>query len=94
MSPRRIAVLGSTGSIGTQALEVIAQAPDRFRATVLAAGGGNLELLAEQAARHRVAHVAISDPARAGELRHLLAQRWPAGQPAPQLLAGPAATAE
>lgn len=45
---RRVALVGSTGSIGTQGLEVIAGAPERFAAVALAAGA-NVELLAEQA---------------------------------------------
>lgn len=92
--PRRIVVLGSTGSIGTQALDVIEQAPDRFQATALAAGGGNLELLAQQAARHRVGHVAISDPAGRAELQHHLSAVWPNDAPEPTVRADPAATAE
>ncbi|MDE5928511.1 MAG: 4Fe-4S binding protein [Duncaniella sp.] len=44
--PHNIAVLGSTGSIGTQTLDIISQFPDRFRAVVLAAGR-NVELLIE-----------------------------------------------
>lgn len=49
---KRIALLGSTGSIGTQALEVMAAHPDRFEAEVLTAGE-NADLLIEQAARFR-----------------------------------------
>ena len=49
----RVLILGSTGSIGTQALEVIAANPDRFEVVGLAAGGGNPELLARQRAVHR-----------------------------------------
>lgn len=45
---RRVALLGSTGSIGTQGLQVIAAAPERFAAVALAAGA-NVQLLAEQA---------------------------------------------
>ena len=45
----RVLILGSTGSIGTQALEVIAENPDRFEVVGLGAGGGNPELLAQQA---------------------------------------------
>ncbi|MDP5096008.1 MAG: 1-deoxy-D-xylulose-5-phosphate reductoisomerase, partial [Candidatus Nanopelagicales bacterium] len=41
-------ILGSTGSIGTQALDVIARNPDRFRVVGLAAGGSRPDLLAEQ----------------------------------------------
>lgn len=55
-------LLGSTGSIGTQALEVIAANPDRFEVVGLAAGGGNAELLARQAAETGVRNVAVADP--------------------------------
>lgn len=51
-APRRVVVLGSTGSIGTQALEVVAAHPDRFEVVGLAAGGANAELFAAQAAAH------------------------------------------
>jgi 1-deoxy-D-xylulose-5-phosphate reductoisomerase len=48
--PRRdVAILGSTGSIGTQAIEVIKQNPDRFRVVALAAGGSDPAALANQA---------------------------------------------
>jgi 1-deoxy-D-xylulose-5-phosphate reductoisomerase len=50
---RRVIILGSTGSIGTQALEVIEANPDRFQVVGLAAGK-NAELLAEQAAKFGV----------------------------------------
>ncbi|MGB6521859.1 MAG: 1-deoxy-D-xylulose-5-phosphate reductoisomerase, partial [Candidatus Cybelea sp.] len=50
---KRVAILGSTGSIGTQALDVIAQHPQRFEVVGLAAGR-NLELLTAQAARFGV----------------------------------------
>lgn len=52
---RRVIILGSTGSIGTQALEVIEANPDRFEVVGLAAGQ-NAELLAEQAAKFAVKH--------------------------------------
>jgi 1-deoxy-D-xylulose-5-phosphate reductoisomerase len=57
----RVLVLGSTGSIGTQALEVIAANPDRFEVVGLAAGGGNADLLAQQAAQTGVRNVAVAD---------------------------------
>jgi 1-deoxy-D-xylulose-5-phosphate reductoisomerase len=60
--PREVVILGSTGSIGTQALDIIRRNPDRFRVTALAAGGGNPELLARQAAEFGVAAVAVADP--------------------------------
>jgi len=57
---RRIILLGSTGSIGTQALEVIAAHPAAFEVVGLAAGGAHPELLAAQAAAHPGAVVAIA----------------------------------
>jgi 1-deoxy-D-xylulose-5-phosphate reductoisomerase len=54
-------VLGSTGSIGTQALEVIAANPDRFELVGLAAGGGNPELLARQRSETGVGNLAVAD---------------------------------
>ncbi|HEU5005959.1 MAG TPA: 1-deoxy-D-xylulose-5-phosphate reductoisomerase [Jatrophihabitantaceae bacterium] len=91
---RTVCVLGSTGSIGTQAIDVAQHAPDRFRVTALAAGGGNPKLLAEQAAGLRVEAVGVSDPAAAAELTARLAELWPADAPPPKLLAGPDAVAE
>ena len=48
-SPRDIVVLGSTGSIGTQALEVVRANPDRFRVVAMTAGGSQPELFEQQA---------------------------------------------
>jgi 1-deoxy-D-xylulose-5-phosphate reductoisomerase len=61
----RVLILGSTGSIGTQALEVIADNPDRFEVVGLAAGGGNPDLLARQRAETSVTNIAVADPAAA-----------------------------
>jgi 1-deoxy-D-xylulose-5-phosphate reductoisomerase len=58
-SPRSVAVLGSTGSIGTQALDVIARNPDLFRVVALSAGS-NLDLVAEQAVTFGVDLVAVA----------------------------------
>ncbi|WP_328354049.1 1-deoxy-D-xylulose-5-phosphate reductoisomerase [Mycobacterium sp. NBC_00419] len=58
----RVLILGSTGSIGTQALEVIAENPDRFEVVGLAAGGGNPDLLARQRAETAVTNIAVADP--------------------------------
>ncbi|MGI8874500.1 MAG: 1-deoxy-D-xylulose-5-phosphate reductoisomerase [Egibacteraceae bacterium] len=66
-----ITVLGSTGSIGTQTLEVVAAHPDRFRVTGLAAGG-NAELLIAQAQAHDVRRVAVADPEAARTVRDAL----------------------
>ena len=54
-------VLGSTGSIGTQALEVIAANPDRFEVVGLAAGGANVDTLLRQRAETGVTNIAIAD---------------------------------
>lgn len=48
--PQRFSLLGSTGSIGTQTLDIVAEHPDRFEIVALAAGS-NVELLAEQVCR-------------------------------------------
>jgi 1-deoxy-D-xylulose-5-phosphate reductoisomerase len=64
----RVLVLGSTGSIGTQALEVIAANPDRFQVVGLAAGGGNPELLTQQAAAAGVTNIAVADDAAAAQV--------------------------
>ena len=63
----RVLVLGSTGSIGTQALQVIAANPDRFEVVGLAAGGANLDTLLRQRAETGVTNIAIADD-RAAQL--------------------------
>ncbi|HKP40290.1 MAG TPA: 1-deoxy-D-xylulose-5-phosphate reductoisomerase [Mycobacterium sp.] len=68
MSRVRVLILGSTGSIGTQALEVIAANPDRFEVVGLAAGGGNPELLARQRADTGVTNIAVADDAAASQV--------------------------
>lgn len=62
MTTRKILILGSTGSIGTQALEVIAANPDKFEVVGIAAGGGQPELLIEQARALNLSanHVAVA----------------------------------
>ena len=91
-------ILGSTGSIGTQALDIARRNPDRFRVTALAAGGGAPGLLARQAAEFGVAAVAVADPSAVpaveAALREELSGTYPAGSPAPRfpdVLAGPEA---
>ena len=61
-------ILGSTGSIGTQALDVIAANPDRFEVVGLAAGGGNPGLLAQQRAETGVTNLAVADDAAAAQV--------------------------
>ena len=66
--PVRVLVLGSTGSIGTQALEVIAANPDRFEVVGLAAGGTNLDTLRRQRAETGVTNIAVADERAAATL--------------------------
>ena len=62
MAERRdVIILGSTGSIGRQALDVIGRNPDRFRLVGLSAGGGQPDLLAEQARAFGVSDVAVGE---------------------------------
>ncbi|MBR1445897.1 MAG: 1-deoxy-D-xylulose-5-phosphate reductoisomerase [Alloprevotella sp.] len=68
---KRIAILGSTGSIGTQALDVIRQHPDRFEAHTLTAGS-NATLLIEQAREFQPDTVVIADESRYAEVRDAL----------------------
>jgi len=58
---RRVAVLGSTGSVGMQALDLIERLPERFEVVALAAGS-NADLLARQIQRHRPLLAALADP--------------------------------
>jgi 1-deoxy-D-xylulose-5-phosphate reductoisomerase len=91
---KRVVVLGSTGSIGTQALDVVERAADRFQVVALAAGGSDVGLLAEQAARHRVRAVGVGRAEAADELRKRLGVLWPGDVPEPAVVAGPSATTE
>ncbi|MGQ0482166.1 MAG: 1-deoxy-D-xylulose-5-phosphate reductoisomerase [Pseudonocardia sp.] len=90
MTVRDVLLLGSTGSIGTQALDVIRDNPDRFRVAGLAAGGGDLELLVAQAREFRAPAVAVARAEAADELRSALRA---AGCTA-TVLAGPDAATE
>ncbi len=62
--PRKVVLLGSTGSIGTQGIDVIDGAAERFEVSALAAGGGNLELVARQAVHTRAEAVGIANGTR------------------------------
>ena len=66
---RAVTLLGSTGSIGTQAIDVINRNRDRFRVVALAAGGGRPELLAQQAAQLGVEAVGLADGSTADSFR-------------------------
>ena len=58
---RDVVILGSTGSIGTQALDLVGENPDRFRVVGLTAGGGNRARFDEQVARCRIAAPELGD---------------------------------
>jgi 1-deoxy-D-xylulose-5-phosphate reductoisomerase len=70
-NPKRITVLGSTGSVGEQTLEVIGTFPERYQVVALAAGS-NAEKLAEQVRRHRPERVSLADPEAASALGEAL----------------------
>ena len=72
MKKQQICILGSTGSIGTQALDVISQHPDRYEAYCLTANN-SVEKLAQQAHQFNPAAVVIANEAHYDELKNLLA---------------------
>jgi 1-deoxy-D-xylulose-5-phosphate reductoisomerase len=67
-NPREIVLLGSTGSIGTQAIDIVRRNPDRFRVVGVGAGGGNVALLAEQALALEVEVVGVARASAAQDL--------------------------
>ncbi|MBO9553757.1 1-deoxy-D-xylulose-5-phosphate reductoisomerase [Cellulomonas sp.] len=88
MSQRSVLLLGSTGSIGTQAIDVVTRNPDRFRVTGLSAGGRDAALVAQQAAALGVETVALADPASEQAFR----AAWTGGPV--EVLTGPGASTE
>ena len=97
---RDLVLLGSTGSIGTQAIDIVRQNPDRFRVVALGAGGGNVELLAGQALELGVEAVGV---ARASVVQDLQLAFYAEAQKRgyatggfriPKIVAGPTAMAE
>jgi 1-deoxy-D-xylulose-5-phosphate reductoisomerase len=95
MQPRRIVLLGSTGSIGTQAIDVVDGAPHLFEVVALSAGGGNLELLARQAVHTGAAAVGIAsgDPRQLQDLIADAARLAGRQDYRPEIIAGPDASA-
>jgi 1-deoxy-D-xylulose-5-phosphate reductoisomerase len=97
---RDVVILGSTGSIGTQAVDVIRRNPDRFRVAGLAAGGGRVDLLARQALDLRPDVVAVAKGSVAEDLQlALYGEAKKRGYSAggfrlPRILAGPNTIAE
>lgn len=88
---RSVTILGSTGSIGTQAIDVVLRNPDRFRVEALSAGGSDLAALAAQAARLGVAAVAVADAGARPDLQRHLAVVGASGI---EVLAGPDAATD
>jgi 1-deoxy-D-xylulose-5-phosphate reductoisomerase len=92
---RDIVLLGSTGSIGTQALDIISRNPERFRVVALAAGGSDLKALAGQALDTGAEVVGVADPDAAIALALTIDQEArhrglrPGEFVIPQVLAGP-----
>lgn len=95
-TPRSVTILGSTGSIGTQALDVVARAPERFTVAALAAGGSRLDLLAEQVVAWDVPIVAVDagHPATVRDAVERAARAAGRPVPRPEILTGPGAVAE
>ncbi|NJP31781.1 1-deoxy-D-xylulose-5-phosphate reductoisomerase [Micromonospora thermarum] len=99
-SPRDLVLLGSTGSIGTQAIDIVRRNPDRFRVVALGAGGGNVELLAAQALELGVEAVGVAKASAAQDLQlafYAEASRrgWASGDfKLPKIVAGPDAMTE
>lgn len=85
---REVIILGSTGSIGTQALEVISTRTDQFKVVGLAAGGGNIDLLAKQVRDFAVPVVAVASKIAGDQLANALAGHRV------EILAGPDAAAD
>ena len=100
MTVREVVLLGATGSIGTQALDVVRAHPDRFRVVGLGAGGGRVDVLARQALEFGVEVVAVAQATAAQDLQlafYTAAQErgFSAGEFAvPKILAGPDAATE
>jgi 1-deoxy-D-xylulose-5-phosphate reductoisomerase len=98
--PRAIVLLGSTGSVGTQAIDIIRRNPDAFRIVALGAGGGNVELLAAQALEFDVEVVGVAKASMVQDLQlafYAVAQQREyatGGFRLPKIVAGPEAMAE
>ncbi|MFM1917394.1 MAG: hypothetical protein RJB01_909, partial [Actinomycetota bacterium] len=97
---RRVVILGSTGSIGTQALDVIRRNPDRFTVVGLGASGTRSELLLEQVREFTPEVVAVTAATSASDLQLGIYARAKesgfsqGGAATPRILAGPDAVAD
>lgn len=100
VNQRTVVILGSTGSIGTQALELIGRNRDRFRVLALSAGGDNVALLAQQALEFEVEVVAVAKATATQDLQlafYAEAQKrgYSQGQfRIPKIITGPDASTE
>jgi 1-deoxy-D-xylulose-5-phosphate reductoisomerase len=97
---RDLVLLGSTGSVGTQAIDIVRRNPERFRVVALGAGGGNVELLAAQALELGVDVVGVARSSVVQDLQlafYSEAQKrgWASGDfKLPRIVAGPDAMTE
>jgi 1-deoxy-D-xylulose-5-phosphate reductoisomerase len=97
---RELVLLGSTGSIGTQAIDIVRRNPDKFRVVALGAGGGNIEALAAQALELAVDAVGVARSSVVQDLQlafYAEAQKrgWATGGfKLPKIVAGPDAMTE
>ena len=89
---RRVVLLGSTGSVGRQAIEVALAAPDRFEIVALSAGGSDPKALAAQAVQLGVPVVGVAREESVGPLREALNDLAPRVRP--EIVAGPDAATE
>src|SRR2546430_12913282 len=100
VTPREIVLLGSTGSIGTQEIDIVQRDPERFRVVAIGGGGGNVALLAAQALELGVDVVGVARASVTQDLQlafYAEAQRrgYPTGGfKIPKILAGPDAMTE
>jgi 1-deoxy-D-xylulose-5-phosphate reductoisomerase len=100
VNPRDIVLLGSTGSVGTQAIDIVRRNPDRFRVVAVGAGGGNVALLAAQALELGVEAVGVARASAAQDLQlAFYAEASKRGYATgdfriPKILAGPDAMAQ
>ena len=100
MSVRDVVLLGSTGSIGTQAIDIARRNPDRFRIVGLGAGGGNVDVLAAQALELGVDVVGVAKASATQDLQlafyaEAARRGYAQGQfRVPKILAGPDAMSE
>jgi 1-deoxy-D-xylulose-5-phosphate reductoisomerase len=82
-----ISIIGSTGSVGTQALDVASHLADRVRVVALAAGS-RVDVLAEQVRRYRPTLVSVAGPNEAVGLKRILLEK-PDGMALPEIMHGP-----